>query len=80
MGGDVQENMTSRNYEGHKAGAHPFLDLFKGVQKAARMGRVERGNLQAGGLRGSWEHGQAGPLLGDLSKENSLWCEVSCVR
>lgn len=81
MGGDLQENMTSSswNYEGHKAGAPPFLDQFKGVQKDARMGRVERGNLQAGELRGSWEHGQAGTLFRDLSKESSLWCEVDCM-
>lgn len=55
MGGDLQENMTSFswNHEWGKAGAHSFPDRFKGVQKAARMGRVERGNLQAGGLKES---------------------------
>lgn len=55
MGGDLQENMTSFswNHEWGKAGAHSFPDRFKGVQKAARMGRVERGNLQADGLKES---------------------------
>lgn len=44
------------------------------------MGRVERGSWQARGLRGGWEHGQAGPVLRDLSKENCFWYEVTQVE
>lgn len=44
------------------------------------MGRVERGGLQAGGLGWGWELGQAGPVPRDLSRENSLWREVTQVE